>query len=319
MKEKSTLLKLSRVSFAYESKEVLKNISFSLLEKERLGIIGSSGSGKSTLLKLLDARYIPDKGSLIFRGRDYSLDRNDRLMNHPMVSLMAQDFDLDPNLSADENIQKAGRHLSPSAQKTYLGKVHRAFQMRSFKGNKVQHLSGGQKQRVALACALIGQSELLLLDEPFSQLDYQLKQLMLSFLEEEPISKGIIIVGHEPSDLMRFCDRLAVLDQGKLLQIGTVAEIYHYPKNERVGQLSGIINSLSLDELEETGLEHALFRPQHCRLKKGGPWQLEALSYQAFGQLGLLRHPKGAVIRALISMEGDYSKGSTWHLSIKKP
>lgn len=319
MIENSSLLNVKGLSFAYEDKEVLKNVSFKLLANERLGVIGSSGSGKSTLLKLIQARILPRKGSLHLNGVPFHESRNNLLKLHPGVSLMSQDFDLDPSISADENIARAGRHLSESLQSRLKGKMLRAFQMQAFKHQKTRFLSGGQKQRVALACALIGKCELLLLDEPFSQLDYQLKQQVLEFLEEVDLAKALIIVGHEPSDLMRFCDRIAVLDKGRLLQIAEVEEIYHRPKNRRVGELSGIINALSKEEKESLGLEHQLFRPLHCRLSPDGPWKLLSISYHAFGQIGVLEHNSGVKVRAQIPMEGSYIIGSWWTLSQKKP
>lgn len=319
MMENSPLLHLRGVSFAYTEKKVIQNLSFRLEHKERLGIVGSSGSGKSTLLKLILGQIEPQKGFLELNGLQYSEERNDRLRRHPRVALMHQDFDLDPSLNADENIQRKGRHLSETALNRHLGRSRRVFQMQSFRQQKVSALSGGQKQRVALAAALIHNAEVLLLDEPFSQLDYQLKQDVLSFLEESSIGKGMIIVGHEPSDLMRFCDRIMVLDKGRLLQLDKAEDIYHFPKNKRVGELTGIINSLSADEQKACGIAEPIFRPLHCRLKSGGNWQLIGIAYHAFGRLGLMEHASGVRIRAQIPMEGSYPLQSNWGISIKKP
>lgn len=318
MPEKNVLLKASSLSFAYEERKVLNNISFKLLEQERLGILGSSGSGKTTLLRLIEGKEWPDEGELLLAGRSYDGVRNDLLKYHPEVSLMAQDFNLDINLSADDNIYRAGRHLSESALKRYLGKVHRGFNMQRFKDQKVRILSGGQKQRLALACALIAPARLLLLDEPFSQLDYQLKQEILSFLESQEMKRGIIMVGHEPSDLMRFCDRLLVMDKGRVLQYGSVEEIYHKPKSRRVGELSGIINALSAKEREICGLDAALFRPSHCRLHaEGQGWILKSMAYHPYGRLGRFEHRSGKLVIAQIPLEGEYRRGSSWGLSIK--
>lgn len=319
MKDFSPLLKLQGLSFAYAEQMVVKNVSLSLQPNERLGIVGSSGSGKSTLLKLILGQLEAQEGVLELNGVPYKEERNDRLKRHPKVALMHQDFDLDPSITADENIQRKGRHLSDTALKRHLGRSRRVFQMQGFKHQKVSALSGGQKQRVALAAALVHHAEVLLLDEPFSQLDYQLKQEVLNFLEETPLGKGMIIVGHEPSDLMRFCDRILVLDKGRLLQVDSAENIYHFPKNKRVGELTGIINCLSADEQLACGIESSLFRPLHCRLENGGDWRLSALAYHAFGRLGLMEHTSGIKIRAQIPMEGDYPLESSWTVRIKKP
>lgn len=310
---------LKKVSFGYDDQGLIQNLSLKLAAGERLGIVGASGSGKTSLLKIIAGQLIPQSGELFLGTRNYSEDRNDRILQHPRVALMAQGFDLDPNLSVDENIARHGRHLPPSKLKRYQGKVHRAFALQKEKDKKTQYLSGGQKQRTALACALIADADLLLLDEPFSQLDYALKHQILDFLETEVWEKTIIMVGHEPTDIMRFCNQVAVLEQGRILQQGAVSELYHYPKNQKVAKLTGLVNALSKEEQLACGIEEDLFRPLHCRLKAGKDWRLVQLEYHAFGQLGVLEHPSGIRLKAQIPMEGAYQIGSTWQISIKKP
>jgi len=323
LEEKNTnFLSIDSLHFAYDEQPVLNGLKLRMKQGERLGIVGASGSGKSTLLKVLDGSLVQSRGSLVLKNVDYSLERNDRINKHPKVALMAQDFDLNPSLTADENIEWKGRHLSSSALKRYLGRVHRAFHLQKVKDQKLKELSGGQKQRVALACALISDVELLLLDEPFSQLDYYLKQELLQFLENESGDRSIIMVGHEPTDLMRYCDRIAVLDKGRVLQVGTVDEVYHRPRNLQVARLTGMINHLSKEEQEACDLKESLFRPLHCRLLKAkgnSAWELIRLEYHAFGQLALLKHSSGKQIRVQIPMDGEFQPGTFWELSIKKP
>ncbi|WP_421753145.1 ABC transporter ATP-binding protein [Croceimicrobium sp.] len=323
LEEKNTdFLSIDSLHFAYDQQPVLNGLKLKMKRAERLGIVGASGSGKSTLLKVLDGTLVQSEGRIALNQVDYSLERNDRINKHPKVALMAQDFDLNPSLTADENIEWKGRHLSPTALKRYLGRVHRAFHLQKVKEQKVRELSGGQKQRVALACALISDVELLLLDEPFSQLDYYLKQELLQFLESESANRSIIMVGHEPTDLMRYCDRIAVLDKGRVLQVGSVDEVYHRPRNLKVARLTGMVNYLSKEEQEACKIEESLFRPLHCRLKKSKgkeAWELVRLEYHAFGQLGLLKHQSGVKLRAQIPLDGEFQVGTFWDLSIKKP
>lgn len=310
---------LRKLSFGYEDQLVIRNLSLKVTTGERLGIVGASGSGKSTLLKLIAGKMRPDQGELFLNGNPFEEQWNPRTFSHPQVALMAQDFNLDPNLTVDENIARSGRHLAPSVLKRYLGKVHRAFSIQGIKAQSVNTLSGGQKQRVALAAALISNTSILLLDEPFSQLDYALKHQILDFLETEVWDKTIIMVGHEPTDIMRFCTEVAVLKKGRLIQKGKVEDIYHYPKNAEVGRLTGMINVLSPEEQVACALEEAFFRPLHCRLKAEGEWMLKQLDYHAFGQLGVLEHPSGVRIKAQIPMQGAFMIHSTWDVSIKKP
>lgn len=318
--KKSEILRIKSLSFSYVNKEALSRLNLKMFEGEKLGIVGASGSGKSTLLKLIAARLLPRSGTIYFKGLNLDDTRNDRVPGHSQIALMSQDFELIPDLSVEDNIARNGRHMSPSALKRYLGKVKRAFHLQSIKNQKARDLSGGQKQRTALACALVSKAELILLDEPFSQLDYQLKQDMLSFLKDEAGDKSIIMVGHEPTDLMRFCDRIAVLDKGRMISVDTIDRIFHRPKNAKVGQMTGMINVLSKDQLEELEWEDSLFRPSHVFLKAKGLWDLERIEYHAFGRLALL-HYRGSDIRiwAQLASDREYAEGSSWEVRIKKP
>lgn len=318
--KKKTCLDIRSLSFSYQEEKALKRLKLRMFEGERLGVVGASGSGKSTLLKLVAGKLEPSEGEIKFKGENLAESRNELVPGHPQIALMSQDFDLSPHLSAEENIARSGRHLSPTALKRYLGRVRRAFHLQSIKHKKVQSLSGGQKQRVALAAALISASDLLLLDEPFSQLDYQLKQDMLDFLREDQSSKSIIMVGHEPTDLMRFCDRIAVLDKGKLIAVDSIHKMFHYPKSLKAAQMTGMVNALSNEELATTGFTEALIRPSHVFLKKGGNWLLERIDYHAFGRLALMQL-KDTEIKLWVQLASDaqYEPGSLWNLSIKKP
>lgn len=318
--KKTEILRLKSVHYRYGDTKALNGLSLKMLAGERLGVVGASGSGKSTLLKLISGAYVPDEGLIHFDGQDLNETRNDRVPGHDDISMMSQDFALDPSLSVEENIARKGRHMSPTALKRYLGKVKRAFHLQSIKGQLVRHLSGGQKQRTALAAALISDSKLLLLDEPFSQLDYQLKQDMLNFLNAYESDKSIIMVGHEPTDLMRFCDRIAVLDKGKLIAIDDIHGMFHHPRKLKAAQMTGLINSLEEEELSRLGWSESLFRPSHVFLKKGEDWQVIRIEYHAFGRLAMMRHIKtGIALWAQLASNRQYEEGETYNLDIKKP
>lgn len=318
--KKSELLRIKSLSYAYDEKPAVSKLNLKLFYGEKLGIVGASGSGKSTLLKLIAARLQAFEGQILFEGVDIVETRNDRVPGHPDIALMSQDFELVPDLSIEENIARSGRHMSPTALKRYLGKVKRAFHLHSIKHQKVRDLSGGQKQRTALACALISQAQLILLDEPFSQLDYQLKQDMLEFLRLESSGKSIIMVGHEPTDLMRFCDRIAVLDKGKLISVDDIQGIFHYPKNRKVAEMTGMVNVLDEKTRSQLNFKESIFRPSHVFLKNKGDWSLERIEYHAFGRLALMRFKETDIrLWAQLASDRSYKEGGTWSLEIKKP
>lgn len=314
------LLELKNIHFHYGETKALRGVKFRLEEGEKLGIIGASGSGKSTLLRLLAAKQVPDKGLIYFKGEDLSLIRNERVPGYEEIALMDQDFNISPDLSADENILRYARKLSPTAAKRYLSRVHRAFHLQSFKKKKIRHLSGGQKQRVALACALVSDAPLLLLDEPFSQLDYILKQEMIAFVEKEARGKTLLIVGHEPSDLMAICDRMLAMKNGKIVQDSSVDEMYHYPKNEYVARLSGLCNILSEESQSLLNSTEAYLRPSHLLVSQGEEWVLDRIYFYGYGRMGTFRSKQiGESLDVQLGNNQSYERGQAYGISIKKP
>lgn len=319
-KKKIYQLELKKLRYNYDQIKALQGLSFRLEKGERVGIIGASGSGKSTLLKILAGRFNPLSGEVLFQNQALKDVRNERLGNFAKISLMDQDFNLIPDISADANILRFARHLNPSAAKRYLGKVHRSFHMQSFKEKKVRFLSGGQKQRVALACALVADAELWLLDEPFSQLDYILKQELMTFVEKLSRNKSLIIVGHEPSDLMAICDRLIVMNSGKIVQDAPVDEIYHHPKNEYVARLSGLVNLIDADLAALLDTNERYLRPSHFKVQKGSTWQLERIYYYGYGRMGSFRSGQiGESLEVQLGNEQHYQTDAFYDLQIKKP
>jgi len=314
------LLELKNIHFQYGDTKALKGVKFSLQEGEKLGIIGASGSGKSTLLRLIAAKQVPSQGFIYYRGEDLNLLRNERVPGYDEIALMDQDFNISPDLDTNANILRYARRLSASASKKYLARVNRAFHLQSFKNKKVRFLSGGQKQRVALACALVSDAPLLVLDEPFSQLDYILKQELMAFVEAESRNKTLIIVGHEPSDLMAICDRMIVMRSGKIIQDASVDEIYHYPKNKHAARLSGLCNILSEETQTLLNSDEAYLRPSHFGVEVGEEWLLERIYYYGYGRMGTFRSRQiGEAIDVQLGNNQNFVRGKAYALSIKKP
>tara|TARA_R110002050_G_scaffold52190_2_gene119379 strand:- start:4 stop:957 length:954 start_codon:yes stop_codon:yes gene_type:complete len=314
------LLELKNIHFQYGETKALKGVKFSLKQGEKLGIIGASGSGKSTLLRIIAAKQVPNKGVIYYKGEDLSSLRNERVPGFEEIALMDQDFNISPDLNTDDNILRFARKLSPSAAKKYISRVHRAFHLQSFKDKKVRYLSGGQKQRLALACALVADAPLLVLDEPFSQLDYILKQELIAFVEEQARNKTLLIVGHEPSDLMAICDRMIAMKAGKVVQDSTVDEMYHYPKNEYVARLSGLCNVLSEAAQDVLNTGEAYVRPSHLVVEAGEEWQLERIYFYGYGRMGSFRSRQmGELLDVQLGNSFSYQRGLSYGLSIKKP
>ncbi len=166
------MLKVNNITFQYSKGEiVLKNIDFQLNKGEHLCIMGESGSGKSTLLKLIYGLFDVDEGTL-FWGDIQILGPQEHLVpGMEFFKYVAQDFDLMPFISVEENIKKFLSRFYPKEAQERTDELLDVIEMGDFATTKVKNLSGGQQQRVAIARALAKEPELILLDEPFSQID----------------------------------------------------------------------------------------------------------------------------------------------------
>jgi len=230
------------VSKSFGDFEVLKNVSLEIKKGEFYSLLGPSGCGKTTLLRIIAGFEVPDKGTLTLDGDNVlSLPPNKRPTN-----TVFQNYALFPHLTVFENVAFSPRLKKvPNSQikdkvNEYLKLVH----LEDHSGKKPNQLSGGQKQRVAIARALINEPRVLLLDEPLSALDAKLRQHMLIELDRihDEIGITFIYVTHDQQEALSVSDRLAVMNQGDILQIGTPHEIYESPATDFVARFIGETN-----------------------------------------------------------------------------
>lgn len=269
-KRPKELLKTKSLSFSYSEKPAVNKVNLRLGTGEVVGVVGESGSGKSTLLKLLAGLLEPGAGTIHLNNERISAPSATLIKGDARVKLVSQDFDLLPYLSVDNNILRHSLSLSPSSRKRLLGHFHKRLETQNIRKNSPQEISGGQKQRTALASAIAAKPELLLLDEPFSNLDYSLKSSIIELLKTEWTHQGMVVTTHEPSDIMKLCDRVIVMKSGRIVQKGTPEEVYYHPKNTYVAKLFGPINELSKETGAKLGLETSLVRPSQLTLAKTG-------------------------------------------------
>lgn len=267
------MLKVNNLSFKYEEKAVLNQLSFSVRPGNALAIMGKSGSGKSTLIKLLYGLLDAHEGSITWNdvkilGPAYHLVPGMSFMKY-----VAQDFDLMPYTTLYENI---GYFLSNFDLKHKKEKIEELIQLvglTDFTTRKISTLSGGQMQRAALAKALASQPEILLLDEPFSHLDHpnkiRLSRAIFKFAKKNNIT--VIFATHIPEEALQFADEVLVLHQGKIIFKGTPDEAYLTKNDVRVAQLFGDINELSSTITEKLAVNDNIFRPHQLIIstKKG--------------------------------------------------
>jgi len=222
--------------------QVLKNVSLEIKKGEFFSLLGPSGCGKTTLLRIIAGFENPDTGTLTLDGNDVlSLPANKRPTN-----TVFQNYALFPHLSVFENVAFSPKLKGESkAQiKTKVEQYLYLVNLESHADKKPNQLSGGMKQRVAIARALINEPRVLLLDEPLSALDAKLRQHMLIELDRihDEIGITFIYVTHDQQEALSVSDRLAVMNQGDILQIGTPHEIYESPEKDFVARFIGETN-----------------------------------------------------------------------------
>lgn len=243
MAEVSLELKEIKKSFT-EGEAVLDNISLEISKGEFITLLGSSGCGKTTTLRIIAGLEQPDAGSVWLDGREVTgLEPNQRDVN-----TVFQNYALFPHMNVAENIGY-GMKLKKVPKSEIRKKVFQMLelvQLEGYEKRKPSELSGGQKQRVAIARALVNNPKVLLLDEPLGALDLQLRRAMQIELKHLQKKLGItfIYITHDQEEAINMSDRIAVMKDGRIEQIGTPDEIYNHPKTSYVATFVGNANIL---------------------------------------------------------------------------
>ena len=244
---KPPALELQDVEHAYGAQVVLRRISFQIQPGQILCLLGPSGCGKTTALRIAAGLEQPQAGRVLLAGREMTGDGGFVPPEQRGVGLLFQDYALFPHLSVADNVAFGLTHLRASERQTQTEAWLRRVELWERRYAYPHMLSGGEQQRIALARALAPRPAVLLLDEPFSNLDSQLRQQVraevLRVLRE--IGATALLVTHDPEEALIMGDQIALMDQGRILQIGAALDLYFAPKNQRVAAFFGDVNRLS--------------------------------------------------------------------------
>lgn len=285
-------LSLKNISKKYKDKEILKNISFDIKEGELVCILGPSGCGKTTLLNIIGG-FVSD-----FSGDVLLSDEN--INNIPPekreIATVFQSYGLFTHKNVIDNVSyglkllKIDKNMREKRAKEMLEKVGLA----GYEKKKIKELSGGEQQRVAIARSMVLNPKLLLLDEPLSNLDVHLRDVMRKEIKRIQKQFGVtmIIVTHDQEDAFKLADRVIVINEGHIEQVGTPEELYKEPKNNFISNFIGENNIID---------ENLVIRPEEIfiKLDSSGEGKVVDVTYLGATVEYLVETPDGNTLKVL--------------------
>lgn len=239
-----SILQLRQIRKSFDNTEVLKGIDLEVAQGEFITLLGASGCGKTTTLRIIAGLELPDAGQVILEGQDIT----NREPNKRDVNTVFQNYALFPHMNVSDNVGY-GLKIRKVPKAEIERKVEQALrlvQLEEYGKRMPDQLSGGQKQRIAIARAVINEPKVLLLDEPLGALDLKLRRQMQLELKRLQKHLGItfIYITHDQEEAINMSDRIGVMHEGILEQLGTPNEVYYQPKTSYVADFVGNANIL---------------------------------------------------------------------------
>ena len=239
-----SILQLRQIRKSFDNTEVLKGIDLEVAQGEFITLLGASGCGKTTTLRIIAGLELPDAGQVILEGQDIT----NREPNKRDVNTVFQNYALFPHMNVSDNVGY-GLKIRKVPKAEIERKVEQALrlvQLEEYGKRMPDQLSGGQKQRIAIARAVINEPKVLLLDEPLGALDLKLRRQMQLELKRLQKQLGItfIYITHDQEEAINMSDRIGVMHEGILEQLGTPNEVYYQPQTSYVADFVGNANIL---------------------------------------------------------------------------
>jgi ABC-type sugar transport system ATPase subunit len=286
---------------------VVNHVSFTMEEGVQLAIAGETGSGKTSLLKMLGGLLQRTAGTVLFEGKKVLGPDEQLLPGHKGIAYLGQHFELRNNYRVEEELDCTNQLSAAKAQQLYT-----LCQVEHLLKRRTNQLSGGERQRIALAKQLATAPRLLLLDEPFSNLDRPHKNTMKAVIAD--IAKALditcILVSHEPADILSWASSILVMQNGLLIQQDTPEAVYRQPVNEYTAGLLGDYNLIN------TAGKRRLLRPEEIMIATAEEYDLKAtVSRQLFaGDAYILQVQAGEQPLLLKINQAGYMPGDTVYL-----
>lgn len=267
------LLEVKNLHFSYlPEKKLFTNLNIGIDEGKIIALAGESGCGKSTLLSLIYGLLDWEDGNIIFDGKNLRGPKGNIVPGENNMKFVAQTYDLMPYSTVYDNVGKFISNINLNEKRETVLDLLKVVGMEDYADVKPQLLSGGQQQRVAIARALSVLPKLLLLDEPFSNIDFsrkiELRERLFKFAKEKKIA--LIISTHEIQEVMPWLDQIIVLQEGRLIQNDHPEESYKNPYNSYVAKLFGEVNVLTNEQKNLLNLSKNLWYPHEIKIDENG-------------------------------------------------
>jgi len=246
------LLEVQHISKHQPDKIIVDDISFQQEALQKIAIAGESGAGKSTLLKIISGHAQTGSGTVMFNGEKVIGPEEKLLAGHKEIAYLSQHYELHNNYYVKDLIWFQIKVDEEAAKELFeICRIHHLLERRT------DQLSGGEKQRIALCMLLVKHPKLLVLDEPFSNLDPIHKNTLKAVLEDitERLQITCLLTSHDPHDTLSWANEIIVMKEGKVIQQGNPETIYHQPANEYVAGLFGRYNLLKPEQAALFGIE----------------------------------------------------------------
>ena len=242
-------LVIEQLRHHYGALLAIDDVSLTVAPGEILCLLGASGCGKSTLLRMIAGVERPDQGRILLDGLEVCGDSSFVPPEQRGVGLVFQDYALFPHLSVVENVMFGLRHMPKAQARALAMRALTRVSLARYADDYPHRLSGGEQQRVALARALAPRPSVILVDEPFSNLDQRLRETIreqtIALLRDEGISA--VVVTHDPEEAMQIADSIALMEAGRIVQTGTPEQLYHHPASLFVARFLCDVNEIAAE------------------------------------------------------------------------
>lgn len=267
------LLEVKNLYFNYQTdKPLFQNLNLNVDEGQIIALVGESGCGKSTLLSLIYGLIDWQGGDILFEGEKLFGPKGNLVPGESQMKFVAQNYDLMPYGTVYDNVGKFISNINLKEKKAKVEELLDVVGLTEFAKVIPKNLSGGQQQRVAIARALAVLPKMLLLDEPFSNLDFsrkfELREKLFNYVKENNLS--LIISTHNLEEVLPWADKIVVLQQGRLIQNDSPKETYENPYNDYVARLLGEVNIFTEEEKSQLNLKKTNYFPHQIKIAESG-------------------------------------------------